>query len=71
VHREVKPSDVLVDHRGHCYLTDFGLSRTAADRSAAAEVSLAGTVDRQCRGHHGAGPPESLLVRVATTLSPD
>ena len=45
VHRDVKPSNVLVDHRGHCYLTDFGLSRTVADRRASAEVSLAGTVD--------------------------
>jgi serine/threonine-protein kinase len=45
VHRDVKPSNVLVDHRGHCYLTDFGLSRTVADRRATAEVSLAGTVD--------------------------
>ncbi|MBZ5782173.1 protein kinase domain-containing protein, partial [Klebsiella aerogenes] len=27
VHRDVKPSNVLVDERGHCYLADFGLSR--------------------------------------------
>ena len=33
VHRDVKPSNVLVDARGHCYLADFGLSRRLADPS--------------------------------------
>ena len=45
VHRDVKPSNVLVDHRGHCYLTDFGLSRTASDTGRAADTALVGTVD--------------------------
>lgn len=44
VHRDVKPSNVLVDHRGHCYLTDFGLSRSATEPDRA-DGSLAGTVD--------------------------
>jgi serine/threonine protein kinase len=34
VHRDVKPSNALLDKAGHVYLSDFGLTKSASDRSA-------------------------------------
>jgi len=31
IHRDVKPSNVLIDERGNCLLTDFGLARMVED----------------------------------------
>ena len=45
VHRDVKPSNVLLDERGHCYLVDFGLAQDVSDRGPAVDGSLLGTLD--------------------------
>ncbi len=45
VHRDVKPSNVLIDERGHCYLADFGLTQSVSSRGQPPDESLLGTLD--------------------------
>ena len=45
VHRDVKPSNILVDARGHCYLADFGLSRRITDADGVGDGRSLGTID--------------------------
>ncbi len=41
IHRDVKPSNLLIDHQGTVKLIDFGIARLAADRTA---ITSAGQV---------------------------
>ena len=41
IHRDVKPSNILIDESGNCLLTDFGLARTV---EASVNLTTAGTI---------------------------
>ena len=56
IHRDVKPSNVLIDREGHVYLTDFGLAK-----SDAGDATL--TIDGQVIGTPAYMAPEQTGAR--------
>ena len=54
IHRDVKPSNIMIDSRGRPVVTDFGIARDTAARSITVAGSMLGTPTHmspeQCRG---------------------
>lgn len=44
VHRDVKPSNIMVDAEGHAHLTDFGIARTVTETTLTSDDAIAGSI---------------------------
>src|SRR5262249_4347882 len=56
VHRDVKPANLLLDARGHLWVTDFGLARLQASPGLTAPGDVVGTL-RYMSPEQAAGQP--------------